>query len=92
MSNFGKFADVAVDLKGYVATVEIQRPPHNYFDVKLVRSLVEAFRALADAEGREQIRLRIAGYCGERDRAYLDTLRDDVDRLEVRLNILTSKD
>ena len=46
MSNFGKFADVAVDLKGHVATGEIQRPPHNYFDVNLVRTLVDAFRAL----------------------------------------------
>ena len=36
MANFEKFADVAVELKSYVATVEIQRPPHNYFDVALV--------------------------------------------------------
>lgn len=50
MSNFGKFADVAVDLKGHVATVEIQRPPHNYFDVGLVRALGEAFHALDDEE------------------------------------------
>ncbi len=46
MSNFGKFADVAVDLKGHVATVEIQRPPHNYFDLGLVSALADAFHAL----------------------------------------------
>ncbi len=61
MSNFGKFADVAVDLKGYVATVEIQRPPHNYFDVNLVRSLVEAFRALDDEESCRAIVLASKG-------------------------------
>jgi enoyl-CoA hydratase/carnithine racemase len=33
----------------HVATIEIQRPPHNYFDTALVASLADAFEAL-DAE------------------------------------------
>jgi 2-(1,2-epoxy-1,2-dihydrophenyl)acetyl-CoA isomerase len=42
--------DVGVNLaEDGVATVEIQRPPENYFDLALIESLVEAFQAL-DAE------------------------------------------
>jgi enoyl-CoA hydratase/carnithine racemase len=38
--------DVSVVLDGHVAQVEIRRPPHNYFDVELVRGLADAFEAL----------------------------------------------
>lgn len=42
-----KFGDATVELsKDYVATVEIHRPPHNYFDDALIRSLADAFEAL----------------------------------------------
>src|SRR6266853_1892793 len=41
--------DVSVSLDGHVALVEIHRPPHNYFDVELIRDLADAFHAL-DAE------------------------------------------
>jgi enoyl-CoA hydratase/carnithine racemase len=41
-----KYGDVSVDISGNVATVEMHRPPHNFFDIALVRSLVEAFQAL----------------------------------------------
>lgn len=45
------FGDVGVTLDGdFVATVEIHRPPENYFDVPLIRSLAEAYEAL-DADG-----------------------------------------
>jgi enoyl-CoA hydratase/carnithine racemase len=41
-----KYGDVSVELKNYVASVEIHRPPHNYFDVQLIRDLANAFNAL----------------------------------------------
>ncbi len=41
-----QYGDVQVELKDYVAVVEIQRPPHNFFDVDLIRRLVEAFQDL----------------------------------------------
>jgi len=41
-----KIGDVSVALAGNVAQVEIQRPPHNFFDVQLIRNLAEAFEAL----------------------------------------------
>ena len=46
-----QFGDVSVDIGAdYVAEVEIHRPPDNFFDVKLIRSLAEAYTALdADA-------------------------------------------
>lgn len=43
--------DVDVGLDGPVATVEIRRPPHNFFDLALVQHLAEAFEAL-DADRR----------------------------------------
>ncbi|HEY5156129.1 MAG TPA: enoyl-CoA hydratase/isomerase family protein [Acidimicrobiales bacterium] len=47
-----QFGDVTVALDGdSVATVELHRPPTNYFDVALIRSLAEAYEAL-DADGR----------------------------------------
>jgi len=45
-----RFGDVTVTLDGsYVATVEMHRPPENFFEVEVVRSLADAYEAL-DAE------------------------------------------
>jgi len=42
-----KYGDATVELTDdYVATVEIHRPPHNYFDDALIRSLADAFEGL----------------------------------------------
>lgn len=38
--------DVSVDIDGHIATVEIHRPPHNYFDVALIRAIAKAYHAL----------------------------------------------
>jgi enoyl-CoA hydratase/carnithine racemase len=46
MAKLGSFQDLAVDLDGPIATVEIQRPPNNFFDVALVRAIGDAFHAL----------------------------------------------
>ena len=39
-------ADLAVEIRDHVATVEIRRPPHNFFDFQLVHQLAEAYEAL----------------------------------------------
>src|SRR6201996_744388 len=39
-------ADLTVTLSGHVATVEIQRPPANYFDVALIDELASAYESL----------------------------------------------
>lgn len=41
-----KYGDVSVRLDGHVALIEIQRPPHNYFDAKLIQDLADAFEAM----------------------------------------------
>ena len=41
-----RHGDVSVSLDGHVATVEIVRPPHNFFDHELIRDLATAFEAL----------------------------------------------
>lgn len=40
--------------------------------------LAEAFRDLAGRVGRDRVRLRVAGYIGARDRAYLSKVRADL--------------
>jgi enoyl-CoA hydratase/carnithine racemase len=41
-----RYGDVSVTLDGNVAEVEIHRPPHNFLDVALIRSLADALEAL----------------------------------------------
>jgi enoyl-CoA hydratase/carnithine racemase len=43
------FREIAVTRDGFVATVEMRRPPHNFFDSALVAEIGDAFDAL-DAE------------------------------------------
>jgi enoyl-CoA hydratase/carnithine racemase len=58
-----KYGDVSVDLSSsdHVATVEIHRPPHNYFDDALIRSLAQAFEALDANPGCRAILLVAEG-------------------------------
>jgi enoyl-CoA hydratase/carnithine racemase len=41
-----RYGDVSVALGGNVAEVELHRPPHNFLDVPLIRSLADALEAL----------------------------------------------
>lgn len=51
MTDRERFGDVSASLgRDFVATVELHRPPTNYFDVALIRSLADAYDAL-DAGG-----------------------------------------
>ena len=43
---YGTFADINVGLEGHVATVEINRPPHNFFDRDLIAQIADAYGAL----------------------------------------------
>lgn len=66
------FGDVAVsvDIETFVATVEVRRPPNNFFDVSLIRSLADAYQALdADASVCRAIVLCSAGkhFCAGAD-------------------------
>lgn len=61
--------DVSVSLNDHVAVVEMQRPPHNFFDVALIKNLVEAFQNLDDNLECRAIVLAAAGksFCAGAD-------------------------
>lgn len=46
MPSYGNYADLGVTLDNHVAIVEIQRPPHNFFDFALIGSLASCFEDL----------------------------------------------
>jgi enoyl-CoA hydratase/carnithine racemase len=51
-----RHGDVSVEIEDNVAEVEIHRPPHNFFDVELIRDLVAAFGDVdADARCRASV-------------------------------------
>src|SRR5579872_4726699 len=46
MSDYTGFKEIGVSLDGLVATVELRRPPHNFFDNALIAEIGEAFERL----------------------------------------------
>jgi enoyl-CoA hydratase/carnithine racemase len=65
-----RFGDVWVGLgDDYVATVEMRRPPNNFFDVALIRSLADAYEALDADDGCRAIVLCSEGrnFCAGMD-------------------------
>jgi enoyl-CoA hydratase/carnithine racemase len=57
-----KYGDVTVEItKDYVATLEIHRPPHNFFDDALIRNLADAFEALDRNPGCRALLLAAEG-------------------------------
>src|SRR5438046_9218024 len=46
MSDYTGFREIGVNLDALVATVEIRRPPHNFFDSQLIAEIGEAFERL----------------------------------------------
>ena len=66
----GTFGDVTVDVDAdFVATVELNRPPNNHFDIELIGSLAEAFEALDEEPGCRAILLCSEGrhFCAGAD-------------------------
>ena len=49
MTFVGDFSetDITIDLDGFVATIEIHRPPHNYFNQAMVTAIADAYDFLA---------------------------------------------
>ena len=39
-------SDIAVTTEDYVSTIEIRRPPHNFFDLAMLRDIADALDAL----------------------------------------------
>ena len=55
-----RYGDIEVEHEGHVATLEIQRPPNNFFDVELINDLGDAFDALD-----EDIDTRVLVLCSQ---------------------------
>ncbi|MGI9408575.1 MAG: enoyl-CoA hydratase/isomerase family protein [Hyphomicrobiaceae bacterium] len=50
MTNDNDTPDLGISVKDFVATVEIQRPPHNFFDYHLIQQLATTFERLDNDE------------------------------------------
>lgn len=53
--------NIGVSQDGFVATVEIQRPPYNFFDYKLIHDIANAFEALDEDSSCRAIVLAAQG-------------------------------
>jgi len=62
-------SDIRVSRDGFVATVEMQRPPHNFFDSELIAEIGEAFEQLDADAGCRAIVLAAEGrsFCAGAD-------------------------
>jgi len=47
----GPFKDIAVERSGFVALIEIRRPPNNFFDIALIHEIAGALEALDEDNG-----------------------------------------
>ena len=62
MSSIGSFRDLGATLEeGNIAVVEIQRPPHNFFDIDLINAIADAYEALDEHPGCRAIVLAAQG-------------------------------
>jgi enoyl-CoA hydratase/carnithine racemase len=55
------FSDLGVELSGYVATIEIRRPPHNFFDAMLIGEIADVLEGLDAVEDCRAIVLAAQG-------------------------------
>jgi enoyl-CoA hydratase/carnithine racemase len=59
--NMPVFKDISVERAGWVATIEIKRPPHNFFDIELIRQIADACETLDHADDCRAIVLAAQG-------------------------------
>src|SRR5580700_5572191 len=69
MTDYSGFKEIGVSLEGMVATVEMRRPPHNFFDSELIAEIGEAFERLDADPGCRTIMLAAEGrsFCAGAD-------------------------
>ncbi len=57
----GPFTDIGVEKSGFVALIEIRRPPHNFFDTALIHQIAGALETLDEDNGSRAIVLAAQG-------------------------------
>src|SRR6201746_2693764 len=51
-----KFTDIGIEKTGHVTTIEIQRPPLNFFDISLINQIADALTEIDnDPEARASV-------------------------------------
>ena len=87
MTKLANYPDIHVDIKDYVATIEIRRPPNNFFDLSLIDQIASAFEALDTIDSCRTIVLCAQGknFCAGNDFSQAKT---DVTQVVDRKNPL----
>lgn len=70
-------SDIGISISNFVAEVEIQRPPNNFFDIELINGLADAFEAFDENDEVRAIVLCAAGkhFCAGNDFSRRDSNR-----------------
>jgi len=76
-----KYDDISVKVEDYVATIEIQRPPNNFFDFILIGQIADAFEELDERDDCRSIVLCSQGkhFCAGANFGGERILQDDID-------------
>lgn len=71
--------ELGIDFRDYVATVEIKRPPHNFFDFALIRQIADTYEALDEDPACRAILLCSEGksFCAGANFGSGDTIQAD---------------
>ncbi|MGB7180618.1 MAG: enoyl-CoA hydratase/isomerase family protein [Burkholderiaceae bacterium] len=94
MTAYGSYTDLKVTVNNFIATVSIERGPHNFFDLVLIKSLADAFEDLGQDPLCRVIILRSEGksFCaganfgsGDDDQLNADRLVESLYQEAVRL-------
>ncbi len=56
MTTLGPFSEIGVEIDDLVATIEIRRPPHNFFDIVLINQIADA---LDQIDARDDVRASV---------------------------------
>ncbi len=56
-----EYTSIGVEMSGHVATVEIRRPPHNFFDIVMINEIADAFEAMDNDSNCRAVVLAAAG-------------------------------
>ena len=87
MTKLANYPDIHIEIRDFVATVEIRRPPNNFFDLSLIDQIASAFEALDTMDSCRAIVLCSQGknFCAGNDFSQTST---DVTQVVDRKNPL----
>ena len=74
----GKNDDIGVERDGFVALIEIRRPPHNFFDIELLTAIADVLEELAVDDTCRAVVLASEGkaFCAGADLNWMRAMAD----------------